>query len=75
MEIRLLNSDLGSECRDCEGLDDGPGWLCFALGLDAECRLDSSLVAGLGRVLVLRRPGLVKMPFFLTSAEPGVAKL
>ena len=42
-DIRLLNSDLLVECRDCEGLDDGPGWLRFALGLDAECHPDSSL--------------------------------
>ena len=41
----MLNSpsDLFFECRDWEGLDDGPGWLRLALGRDTECHPDSSL--------------------------------
>ena len=33
-----------------------------------------ALVAGLRRVLILQRPGMVKMPFFLTSVVARVAK-
>ena len=44
-KAHMLNSrlDLLLECRNWEGLDDGPGWLRFALGLDAKCHPDSSL--------------------------------
>ena len=34
-----------------------------------------ALVAGLRRVLILQRPGIVKMPFFLTSVVARVANL
>ena len=34
-----------------------------------------ALVAGLTRVLILQRPGIVKMPVFFTSAVAKVAKL
>ena len=36
-------SDLLLERRNCKGLDDGPGWLRLALGLDAKRHPDSSL--------------------------------
>merc|ERR1719424_711816 len=36
-------SDLPLERSNCKGLDDSPGWLRFALGLDAKCHPDSSL--------------------------------
>merc|ERR1740117_2291645 len=34
-----------------------------------------ALVAGFTRVLILQRPGIVKMPAFLTSAVASAAKL
>ena len=34
-----------------------------------------ALVVGLRRVLMLQRPGIVKMPFFLTCAVATAAKL
>merc|ERR1719337_438700 len=34
-----------------------------------------ALVAGLTRVLILQRPGKVKMPLFLTSCAPSSARL
>merc|ERR1711990_331265 len=34
-----------------------------------------ALVAGFTRVLILQRPGIVKMPFFFTSVVARVAKL
>merc|ERR1711943_166657 len=37
--------------------------------------LTPALVAGLTRVLILQRPGMVKMPVFFTSVVASVARL
>merc|ERR1719199_1068296 len=73
-------SDLCLQCCNSERLHHGLGWLGLHFHLLAarswpNITLVPALVAGFTRVLILQRPGIVKMPFFFTSVVARVAKL